>query len=145
MMVMMIVVSAALIVAMVGAFRETRKVRAEARQISFVKLMDHLQDKAIRTGSAAVQVWTPEELEAFGINDNERFIRETDKILSDLDWLSRKAGQPDKREEWNRMVDQLATPTQIRRNGHADPVEEDVRALAAVTQTPTWIIDRREA
>lgn len=34
----------------------------------------------------AIVAWTPEERHALGLDDNEKFIRETNKVLNDIEW-----------------------------------------------------------
>lgn len=53
-----------------------------------------------------IQPWSPAERSALGIDDNEKWIRETDQILNGLEW-----------ERFTAEIDDPALQRAIRRNG----------------------------
>lgn len=120
-----LIVAALALVGMVVFARAKTRVEREATKVTL--------DAAIRQLNAydadpfyakPIQAWTPAEREALGIDDTERFIRETDAALRAIEDHERYEHQPEKQAAW----------TEITTLGRAKPIRREPAFLETHTQ-----------
>jgi hypothetical protein len=83
------VITCAAVASVVAAWRSRQKTQLEVAEVQRDAAIRYVEMVGDYVGGYTQRLkpwWSEQEREAFGYNDNERFIRDTDRILNGIGW-----------------------------------------------------------